>query len=206
MSTENDVPPATSRWWPYQEALAYRMRLPAGRPPATPALLGLRAVFLTESTIQRLFAAEPALKRRFLRFVRQGAVGVAIVHGRTWLTYAWMATPEGKAPYHLPGAMAGQYWIYYCHTRAPYRGRGLLAAAVKRLLAEASTRSQLQAVEVYCDVLPDNMPSRRAFLRLGFQPAGKVATWRLPKSSLVMGSWDESASHDSAPMTYAKSS
>ena len=205
MSKEMGAPIATSRWWPYQEALVYRLELPAGQPLQPPAMPGLRCVYLTPVSIEQLFADTPALKRRFLRFVRQGAMGVALVHGKLWLAYAWMATPEGRQPYHLPGAMQGRYWLYYCHTREAYRGRGLLGQAVKRLLAEVACREQLGETEVFCDVMPDNASSRKAFTRGGFTPAGRVATWRLPKSSLVMGDWDREASHESPPGVLRKS-
>lgn len=202
MSKELDAPPVTSRWWPYQEALVYRLGLPEGAATPIAPMPGLRSVYLTPGAIARVFAEEPALKRRFLRFVRQGAMGVAVMHGRRWLAYAWMATPEGRPPYHLPGALQGRYWLYYCHTRLAFRGRGLMGHAVRRLIAEAACREQLGRFEVLCDVLPDNTASRRAFLRLGFEPAGRVGTWRLPKSALVMGSWDESAAHEALPEAY----
>lgn len=206
MTKEKDVPPATSRWWPYQEALVYKLATPGGKVPELPAMPGLSWVSLNEGTIPRVFADSPALTRRFQRFARQGAMGVAIMHGRTWLTYAWMATPEGRQPYHLPAAMQGKYWVYYCHTRPSFRGHGLMGYAVRLLVAEMVAREQLMPSTLYCDVMPDNMASRRAFLRLGFKPAGRVATWRLPKSSLVMGGWDPLAAHDAVTLAYPKSS
>jgi RimJ/RimL family protein N-acetyltransferase len=205
MSKTLDAPPATSRWWPYQEALVYRLALPEKAALSLPPMPGLRCVYLTPTTIEQVFGDEPALKRRFMRFVRQGAMGVAVLHGRHWLAYAWMATPEGRQPYHLPGALHGRYWIYYCHTRPAYRGRGLIGLAVRRLLAEAACRETPEPVTVYCDVMPDNTASRKAFLRLGFKPAGRVGTWRLPKSSLVMGQWDETASHEALEASYPQS-
>ena len=165
---------------------------------------GLRWTYLEPASIERLFADQPTLKRRFLRFHRQGAVGVAICHGRTWLTYAWMATPEGRQPYHLPSEAHGHYWIYEGHTREVVRGRGLLGFALRLLISTAFCREQFQPTTVYADIRPDNTPSRRAALRQGFRPAGKFATWRLPKSSVVKGTWDPAAVHDELPMTYPR--
>jgi hypothetical protein len=204
MSNELEPPRAGARWWPYQEALVYRRMVTAGNPRAVEAPGGLSLVWLTESSIARLFGDNPALHRRFMRFRRNGAMGVAIAHGRRVLSYAWMATPEGRQPLHLPAAMAGRYWIFECHTVVSMRGRGLIACALSRLLGEIAER-QDGPCEVYCDVAPANMPSRRAFLRLGFEPAGRSATWRVPKSSIVMGTWDATATHLAMPTVYPKS-
>ena len=206
MSKANDVPPVAPRWWPYQEALVYRLAVRADHPLEAPAMPGLSWGYLDPASIERHFADQPALKRRFLRFHRQGAVGVVIRHGRTWLTYAWMATPEGRQPYHLPAVAQGRYWIFECHTRPAVRGHGLFGYALRLLLNEAFCREQFQAAEVFADVMPDNAASRRAFWRRGFEPAGKFATWRLPKSTAVKGTWDPAAAHDAMPLPYPRSS
>ena len=47
---------------------------------------------------------------------------------------------------------------------------------MRRLLAEAACRETPEPVTVFCDVMPDNTASRKAFMRLGFKPAGRVGT------------------------------
>ena len=75
----------------------------------------------------------------------------------------------------------------YCwrlYVRPSARGRGIGTAIVARALAAARTAFDSDLFQAL--VAPDNLPSRRAFARLGFDPVERFTTvgafgWRLDR-------------------------
>lgn len=139
-----------------------------------------RWIHASENSIRWLFRADPSRRRKFLRFLRAGYFGLFLVRNGEWVSHGWITQPRNRAyPPHLPRRVSdlGAYWIFYCHTRKPFRNQGIQ----KRLIAQFVNlvRTRQPDGMVVCDVLPNNIPSIRAAIQSGFIPFGVVVTYRL---------------------------
>lgn len=141
-----------------------------------------------------LFADDPGRLRAFRAFMRQGHVGAVLSNGAEWLAYGWLATPTSGPPAHLPASTAGRHWIFYCRTAEEHRGRGHYRRAIVHLTREAA-RDAGRPTRVFIDTRDDNSPARRAIERLGFESAGVVHLFRVPRTSCSTGVWRRRASH-----------
>jgi RimJ/RimL family protein N-acetyltransferase len=151
------------------------------------------------NSIEKLFADEPDLQRRFHDFVAQGQEGVFLLRDGHWASYGWFSRPGGAPPGHLPAWVANQHgcWIFFCHTREAFRGQGLF----RRLLRHMVSRIAREGIApvVYIDALTTNTPSRRAILSAGFTPWGVLTTRQLwlpgIGSTLISSSWRIEEAH-----------
>jgi len=152
----------------------------------------------TPENVREIFQNDPVRRRLFLRFLRSGCFGVFLVRDQEWVAYGWASRPGKGRPPHLPRSVAGwgSYWIFHCHTRSTFRGRGVYTCLLMRLAALALEKG---GGPVYIDALPGNTPSLRAIVSAGFVPYGVTRTFRmsLPHvgSFLVSGYWAPDEPH-----------
>jgi len=133
-----------------------------------------------ENSIRWLFRADSSRRDKFLRFLRAGYSGLFLVRNGEWISHGWITQPGNRGyPPHLPRQVSdvGAYWIFYCHTRKPFRNQGIQ----KRLIAQFVNliRTPQPDAVVLCDALPDNVASNRAAKQTGFIPFGVVVTYKL---------------------------
>ncbi len=165
------------------------------------APLGPGEAFLpaTEFSIAKLFSDDPALAARFRGFVSAGFEGLFLTCCGQWATYGWFSTPCSAQPHHLPRWTRNldACWIFYCHTKQPFRGRGLFAKLLRQMVE--TVRGRKLASNVYVDTLVSNSPSRRVILASGFIPCGMITTYqlRLPRfgNLFLIGSWNRAQCH-----------
>jgi hypothetical protein len=121
----------------------------------------------------------------FGRLVNDGNIGVALMMNGELAAHAWMSTPQGALPWHVPTGLDRCYWIHNCHTQAAFRGRGFYRLLLGALLAEAACCEG--STTVLIDTSPSNTPSVRAIRHVGFNEIGFMVTYRLPKTRLRWG-------------------
>jgi GNAT superfamily N-acetyltransferase len=154
----------------------------------------------TENILQ-LFQDDPGRRDLFLRFVHFGYLGVLLVRKQEWIAYGWVSRPHRGRPPHLPpwAEDLGAYWIFHCHTKAAFRGRGIYRGLLSHIVALAP---QNGLGPVCIDTLPDNHASRSVILAAGFSPRGVATTaklWLPGFTSIPLaGSWSPDAPHPSA--------
>jgi RimJ/RimL family protein N-acetyltransferase len=142
---------------------------------------------------------EPLLVNQFLGFLDEGFAGVMLVRDGQWASYGWFSKPGSPGPQHLPWSVRHEAacWVFYCHTRESLRGRGCFGRLLSQLVAKVE-REKL-APAIYIDTRLDNVASRRAILRLGFEPFGVMTTRQLwlPRigSVVVSSSWQQQREH-----------
>jgi RimJ/RimL family protein N-acetyltransferase len=150
-------------------------------------------------SIRSLFAGDQRLGDRFQSFLAEGCVGVILVRDGQWISYGWCAQPERGNPPHLPGWVRTlrAYWIFYCHTKEGFRGRGIYKQLLKRHQMLAFEKQPGAAI--YADAYPENCASRRAILSAGFSPRGLFTTYKLwiPRIGkfVLAGSWRREEPH-----------
>lgn len=130
--------------------------------------------------------------------LRKGFLGLVLHKGDTWVAYAWMSRPGTLGPSHLPIQIRrlSVYWIFNCHTRKEFRGRGFYKSALW-LLSEYAVAESGDA-NVFIDTTPDNVASRRGITGVGFEPRGIVTTWAIGIPRVrwwYLGYWDPNALH-----------
>lgn len=149
--------------------------------------------------IESLFGKDRDMTRRFNHFLSIGAMGVFCSLGGEWVSYGWSSKPGKQAPPHLPKWVGkhGNYWIFHCHTREKFRGKGYY----KQLLSHMTRtiRTDDSDTAIYIDTLPDNTPSRRAIHATGFAPYGVITTYKLwiPHVGdwILEGNWAQKEPH-----------
>jgi GNAT superfamily N-acetyltransferase len=160
-------------------------------------LPGLAIKPFEAADIPAFFAGDEIRTRTFRDFLRKGYQGVLVHDGPLWAGYGWITTPQTPAPPHLPPwfRRAHPYWLFYAHTREVYRGRGIQKAMLRRRL-QVLASPEGRRHSAYADTRTSNVPSRRALLALGFQPAGTMVRLDvplLPSCSLCW--WDRHLAH-----------
>lgn len=149
--------------------------------------------------IDSFFSRDRNRARRFEKFLAAGNLGLFLVSGGEWIAYGWATLPGRGCPPHLPSWTASMdaYWIFHCHTREKFRGRGFYKHLLGQLVSFAH---RLGPGDVFIDALPENSASRRAILACGFVPSGVTETFKLwmPRvGSLVLsGSWSPELPHE----------
>jgi len=161
--------------------------------PGPAAPLDCRLVVAGLKEIELFFGADGNRARLFRQFAANGSLGLFLASQQDeWIAYGWAALPgRGRAP-HLPSWVRSMnaYWIFHCHTKEAFRGRGIY----KYLLGElVSLARRLGPGDVYIDALPENTASQRAIIACGFVPSGVTETFKLwlPRvgSFILRGSW-----------------
>ena len=148
--------------------------------------------------IEHLFGTDGSRARLFQKFLAGGNIGLILANQDECVAYGWATLPgRGCAP-HLPSWVRGlnSYWIFHCHTKEEFRGRGIY----KYLLGElVSFARRLGPGDVYIDALPENTASQRAIIASGFVPSGVTETFKLwlPRigSFILRGSWSRQQPH-----------
>lgn len=152
----------------------------------------------TNENVCEIFENDAVRRRLFLRFLRSGCFGILLVRDREWIAYGWASQPGKGRPPHLPRSVAGweSYWIFHCHTKAAFRGRGVYTCLLTRITALAREKG---ASPVYVDALPSNAPSVRAIISAGFRPCGVTHIFRLNLPHIaslpLAGSWAPDEPH-----------
>jgi len=144
---------------------------------------------VSRDSIGRVFA-DHRLKRVFLQKVEGSWIGYMGTSEGSWVCYGWMSPENADRPAHLLDKTVGRerYWISYCYTVPDFRGRGLYKAIISRLVLEA--RKMNAGAKVYIDSELDNIPSHKAILDVGFQEAGIITSFRVPKIGIICQRWE----------------
>ena len=138
--------------------------------------------------------------RQYLRLLERGCIGSLIADGDTWAAVGWISHPGSITPPHLSRRVIGNnaVWAFLAYTHPEYRKRGLQKAGLiyrVRLAREAVADDD---APVHSDVSPRNLPSRRAQLRCGFEPAGRIhyASTSIPRvHKWTWGTWNSGEVH-----------
>lgn len=157
-----------------------------------------RLVVAGPKEIELLFGADGNRVRLFREFLAGGNLGLMLAGKKEWIAYGWMTVPGRGCPPHLPSWARGMnaYWVFHCHTKEKFRGRGIY----KYLLGElVSVARRLGPGDVYIDALPENTVSQRAIIASGFVPNGVTETFKvwLPRMGkfILRGSWSRQQPH-----------
>ena len=177
------------------QTLVFRCLQLVADPTAPP---DFRLVVAGPKEIEFFFGKDGNRARAFRRFLAGGNFGMVLANENEWVAYGWATLPgRGCAP-HLPSWVRSlnAYWIFHCHTKEKFRGRGIY----KYLLGElVSFAHRLGPGDVYIDALPENTASRRAIVASGFVPSGVTETFKLwlPRigSLILRGSWSRQQPH-----------
>lgn len=172
-------------------------------PELAPLPAGLEYHQLDEERVRRFFGQDEEDRDRhlaYLRFLANGCAGVLIAEGETWASVGWVSHPGSSTPPHLNRRIIGQdkLWTFYVHTKPAYRRRGLQKAGLNYRIRLGREIVGDGAVPVFNDVSPENVPSRRAQLRCGFEPAGRLRLLNVtvPRlGSWAWGRWTVDAPH-----------
>jgi len=156
--------------------------------------------FANKDNIKTLFGEKSHEYVEFLKFLELGSQGVVLVINNEWASYAFMSIPGKSGPPHLPGWIKQKkcYWIYNCHTKEKFRGKGYYKQAL--LLLTGFARNQVNEAPIYIDTAEDNIASRRAIIATGFQSMGKLICYNLwvpyRCSVTLHGKWKYDCVHD----------
>lgn len=156
---------------------------------------GVAWSMLDRDALDALFADDAARRGSFAMFLRQGFRGVALHEGGRWQSYIWTATPDTRAPLHLPASLRGRTWLISGHTRPECRNRGYLKLVIRLLARQLVAQGARPAEAVYADALASNQPSRRSLESMGFAPCGTLQTLRVPRTTWVWGRWHPERAH-----------
>lgn len=173
---------------------------------ATPALAPLPDGFTylhlaDEDTVRQWFERDDERRlRRFLGFVKAGYVGMLIASDDAWASVGWIAHPLSPPPPHLSQRTIGHghVWTFGVHTRIEYRGQGFQKAGLTFRVRLARQAIGDDRAAVLTDVAPATTASRRAKLRVGFEPAGVLRTTTVkyaPGRAMRFGRWERDAAH-----------
>jgi RimJ/RimL family protein N-acetyltransferase len=149
------------------------------------------------NNIVQYFDEQP-LKTTFLKFLKKEFYGVLILENSNWVAYGWISRPSTLGPIHLPSEIQRLkvFWIFYCHTKESFRGRGLYKRVLKLLMQQALNESK--DAEIYIDTQRDNIAARKAIVSVGFEPKGIINTYKfgIPKlKSWNWGKWNTQVDH-----------
>jgi GNAT superfamily N-acetyltransferase len=160
-------------------------------------LPGLAIKPFEAADIACFFAGDAIRTRTFREFLGHGYQGVLVHDGPRWAGYGWITTPGTPAAPHLSPWLGREqpFWLFYAHTREDYRGRGIQKAMLRRRL-QALAGPGGRRHQAYADTRTTNVPSRRALLSLGFQPAGTMLRLEVPLlRSCPLCWWDRHQPH-----------
>lgn len=149
--------------------------------------------------IRTAFGCDPARVERFRKYAAAGYTGLVLVRAGQWISYGWCSNLRSPCPPHLPQwtGTLGAYWIFGCHTRAQFRGRGFYKQLLRRLIALAY--KDHASPRIYIDTHAENIPSRRAILASGFAPHGVFSAYRMWAPfvgyRIVAGRWHSKEPH-----------
>jgi GNAT superfamily N-acetyltransferase len=181
--------------------LVYVLRGPQGSPSFQTA--GLTWVTADATNIDFLFRHDRHLRNRFQGFISAGNRGLFCIDRGEWVGYAWMTTVRKAAPPHLPISVpTSAAWVFHCRTRASHQGRGIYKNSLTRFAEEA----EALGLDLYIDTQPDNLPSRRAIVQVGFAALGvvQVCSIRFPGWQLwAKATWNRA--HPHPPMSFHES-
>lgn len=175
---------------------------PGSVPEEEPKILGgFTQELLSTAQIDRFFGRSATLRLRFMRYIRQGFVGMLIHDGSQWITYAWMSTPSSGLPPHLPKwkNVERVYWIFGCRTEERFRGKGYYKQALRLLMHQALRLEGCQP-QILIDTSLHNRPSRRAISEIGFEPAGVIRCASLALPFICRFVWGEWHRHEAHPI------
>lgn len=150
-------------------------------------------------SVNSLFADYPIHRKIFSRFLDDSFIGLFLVHRDHWISYGWSSQPGQKQPPHLPPWVShlSAYWVFYCHTKEEFRGRGFYKQLLARMVDKA--RHCEPNPTVYVDAFTANTASRRSIVSAGFNPAGVLTTYKfwVPRIAqiAVAGSWRRQQQH-----------
>lgn len=177
-----------------QEWLVFRLDWEQAA-PRTEAVDGLTTSIgdLTEEVTEAFFSGNPPLQRAFRRYLLKGARGVVIHDSGHWMAYGWISQGSCGGPPHLPKRVwrSAGGWIYSCHTRAEFRGRGLYKQVLAELVRRARSTEKCERLAIMIDTSRDNAASRRAILASGFREQGRlrVLVFRAPRLRYPLAAW-----------------
>lgn len=169
------------------------------QPEIPPLPLGLQWEVASVELIEQVFPGDKQRSRALLNLLRKGARGIIIHDGQHWAAHGFISPPGVALPGHLPANIVQAYWwFFYMHTCPHWRRKGLQKACIN-LGIKHKKESGGNLNEVLSDTGVDNLPSRKAFLRTGFEPTGiiRVRGLRLPRLGTypLYYRWDEEESH-----------
>ena len=152
-------------------------------------------------SIRSLFATDLKRMKRFLHFVDAGFSGLFLLQGEQCVSYGWYSSPGSATPHHLPRWVKhfDSFWIFHCHTREGFRGRGCFTKLLRHLIE--MLRSKHSMPLIHADTRLENTISQHAILSAGFNPCGHITTYQLwvPRigSLVIYGTWQLQEAHTS---------
>jgi RimJ/RimL family protein N-acetyltransferase len=158
--------------------------------------------------VESIFDGDRRLAKLFQNFLQEGCIGLVLVQNRNWICYGWMSIPGKSPPPQLPRWIRelDVYWIFYCHTREGFRGRGHYKRLLRQLVGRARNREA--RTEIYIDTQLDNIASRRAITATGFRPCGMIETYKfwIPRLGdwVIWGTWTQRETHPCPPSSSMK--
>lgn len=176
----------------------------AGVQPEEPGLPpGLEWDVASAVLIKRVFSGDEPRCGALIKLLQRGAQGIIIHDGCEWAAHGFISPPGIALPRHLHANIVQAFWwFFYMHTRPEWRRKGLQKACIQLgigLVHKLFGQSDL----IMSDTSINNIPSRRAFLRTGFEPAGiiRVQELRLPKLGIypLYSRWSEGENHGGLP-------
>lgn len=149
--------------------------------------------------IDRAFKNSPKRAKVLKKLLAEGAIGIIILDGNQWLAHGFISPPGVALPKHLPSRIVLKYWwMFYMHTRPAFRGQGLQKKAILLRLKEIH-EAESEIKDIMTDINIKNIPSRKAFNRIGFKPAGVSTSVQLyfPRfgSKTLWWRWDKNKAH-----------
>lgn len=157
--------------------------------------------WITTELVERIIQSEE--KRETFRYLLDVGYSGLVAHtGDEWIAYGWICTPESEAvPLHLPDWISNLdlYWLFADKTKKEYRRQGwhkyILAERIRMIYEYDSNAS------IYIDTDTDNV-SRFSMVSVGFEPAGKITTYRFgypPAHMKKVGQWNWGTPHPPLP-------
>lgn len=155
----------------------------------------------TKNSVYGFFGDDRKRHDVFMEYVRKKYVGLILHNNSEWLAYAWMSNPLSEGPPHLAPSLKSlcPYWIFYCHTKQRFRGRGFYKLSLRQMLKRAREHMDelKRRLPVYIDTERSNVASRRGIISAGFKEKGVVVCYylRIPGHKVILKQkwlWDRS--------------
>jgi RimJ/RimL family protein N-acetyltransferase len=152
----------------------------------------------TNENLSNYFHSDSKKISLFKKFLGNGCQGIYLVNNREWIAYGWITKPNIGKPPHLPNwiKIFGFCWIFYCHTKEEYRGKGFYKMLLQLLITMALENYPQNRIMI--DTSIENIASRKAIRSVGFLPNGIIDCINIPISKMnraIIGKWDKYKTH-----------
>ncbi len=156
---------------------------------------GIDWTLATMDNVADFFGHNEVLVKISRRFVEDGYHGVLLHQAGKLVGYLWHTDKNTKGPWGLPVSVTKRdpYWVFHGGIEPDFQRRGLFnhmtAATVRHVL------SMDPKATVFGDIPVFRIAPQKAFLKVGFKPAGVMISFRIPKTEKVYGRWFKEIQH-----------